>query len=1269
MSPEALDDRHIAIIGMAGRFPGAPDLESFWRVIAEGRDTISRFEIDEGGAGMDGPSGGENYIRARGVLEGVEDFDAEFFDTTPEEAAHIDPQHRLWLEVAWEALEAAGYAHDQHKEIVSVYAGSFASTYLYNNLLRDRAAVEEFVRMRRAQSFALLVQNDPAFLPGRTAYKLNLRGPAINVQTACSTSLVAVAMAAQGLASFEADIAIAGGVCIAVPQRTGYFVQEGALHSRDGKCRPYDASACGTVFGNGAGAVVLKRLGDARRDRDPILAVIRGAAVNNDGRGKVSFSAPSVQGQAEVIATAHALASVEPGTIGYLEGHGTATPMGDPIEVEALRLAFQRAGTTHSCCLGSAKGNVGHLDAAAGVTGLIRAVLSLQHRQLPATAHFERPNPELRLEGSPFFVNRETTPWPESDHPRRAAVSSFGIGGTNAHVVLEEWRGKGEAGGLRSEESTTLLLSARNRTALDEYTKRLASWMEGAPSVEARSRPLTSVAAALRDRRKLFPHRRAIRVTGWADAQAALRDPERWDTGTAIDGGPRLIFSFPGQGSLKPGAMAQLLREEPDLRRHLETLARPASEMVGFDLLAWAEDPGADAEPLRRDNAKAQLAIFCIDAALARWLEAHGVRAGGFVGHSLGEWVGAHLAGVLSAEDAVWAVHRRGRLMQETGPGAALAVRLSESAVSPYIQDGVSLACVNGPQLCLLSGRRDAIERCAKRLASDGVKVRPLPIDVAVHSPHMDPVVEGLRRDLATLGWHTPDRALLSPVTGTWLSQSEAISVEYWANQPRRPVRFNDAVSTLLEEARCVVLEVGIGNALTSLVKVRLRDPRRHQGLSLLDPPLEGAGTSGWRLRRCLNDLWACGVDVDLLGEIDGGAEAPVLPTYAFQRRHCWKDAPETCPPSSRAENAAGDEMQRVAAAKGDAREQLIRIIQAMSGIARESLDPTVPFSSLGLDSLFLVQLTEELTSHFAVPVSFAQLAQHNTIDALAASLPQQQASPPLEQVPHATRTPTATTFRGLFPLRQGDGVLPLLLVHGDVGNDLLPPTLPPEQSIYGYSHQGSGGDRVVLRTVESLARRCHDEWIAVSNGAPCIVAGHSYGGLVAHQVAHLLRQGGLPVELLVLIDTAHPRTLHNPFPGGPKRLGRSIRMAFDRSGFALDIARARLALATVGRVAVPDRTRYLMAEYELAVRLHTPPVLDVNTLLFRARDGSDELPNRGWVASDFRTLAVVDVPGSHLSIVRNRVAFGPIAEAIGLQVRELRAQALSSCSSCMNKG
>ncbi|HEX7479264.1 MAG TPA: beta-ketoacyl synthase N-terminal-like domain-containing protein [Polyangiales bacterium] len=1262
----AEDTNAIAIIGMAGRFPGARNVEELWRVIVEGRDTLSHFtpqECDEGDPDLEAVRAADNYVRARGVLDGIEDFDAGFFDFSPAEAAGTDPQHRLWLEVAWEALESAGYARKGHGQVVSVFAGSSANTYLLHNLLTDRSAVEEYVRMRRARSFATLLQNDPAFLPARTAYKLDLHGPAINVQTACSTSLVAIAQAVTSLRNYESDIGLAGGVCIAIPQRTGYFYQEGAIFSRDGVCRPYDAKACGTVLGNGAGAVVLKRLSDARRDGDPVRALILGAALNNDGHAKVGFAAPSVAGQAEVIVAAQAVAGVSPDSIGYVEGHGTATPMGDPIEVEALTRAF-RAGTqrTQYCALGSLKGNVGHLDAAAGVAGLIRAVLALEHRTLPPTAHFKTPNPELRIEQTPFFVCETARPWPTGDAPRRAGVSSFGIGGTNAHVVLEQAEPVGFASTTAERsEPHTLILSAKDAAALDANTERLADWMQARVATQAALPLLSDVAFTLRERKQLFEQRRAIPVDGWADAVRALRDPERWASGVATTHKPKLVFVFPGQGSLRAGQLAPLMAADQAFQATLAHVSNAASELIAFDLLRWFSDPQADVGALRADNAKSQLAVFCIDVALARWLEQNGAHADGFLGHSLGEWAAAHLAGVLDLQDAVRAVYHRGRLMQSTGPGAALIVRVSERDAARYAVGEVALACVNGPQLVLLSGPVAAIESCIARLQIDGVAHRRAPLDVAVHSACMDGVIEPFRAELSSLRWSEAHRPILSSVTGNWLDPTQVRSTTYWARQIREPVLFDRAVETLFTEPCCIALEVGLGNGLTGLLAARRRDKREQRALAALGPHDEGAPQASTRLRQCLGELFANGAALEVGGPLPPPTSAPVLPTYAFQRRRYFVDPPAA------SLRAADVERRRVPSTPPPAptsaasapidllRAELVLAISALSRLPVAEIDPLARFADLGLDSVFLAQLSEDLQERLGLTVRFSQLVHYDTVERLAQALVEQRA----QSIGYATAAKVSTDFRGLIRLHNGDDTLPMLLVHGDWADHLLPPRLPAEQSLYGYLHQGSDGERMRLRSVEALAALCHAEWLAVCGDRPCILGGHSFGGLVAYHVAQLRRRAGLPVSLLVLIDTYHPASLRAPRELGLRAGTRLAREAVRTLAWAREIARSELWLAQGKRIPVERRTDYVRAIYGLATLRYQPAAIDVDLLLFRATERwVQEAPGTGWRTLTGGHFEVQDIKGNHLHIVRTKEGFSPIASALVQRIVALRSAA-----------
>ncbi len=1258
----------VAIIGMAGRFPGARDLDELWRVIAEGRDTISRFSHDDeevNDPDLEHVRNAENYVRARGVLDDIAGFDAAFFDFTPAEAASTDPQHRVWLETAWQALEAAGYARPGHGQLVSVFAGSFTNTYLLHNLLTDRAAIEEYVRMRSARSFATLLQNDAAFLPSRTAYKLDLRGPAINVQTACSTSLVAVALAVQSLRNFESDISIAGGVCIAQPERSGYFYQEGAIFARDGVCRPYDKEACGTVFGNGVGAVVLKRLDDALRDGDPIRAVILGAALNNDGHGKVGFAAPSVTGQAEVIVAAQTVAGVSPDSIGYIEGHGTATPMGDPIEVEALTRAF-RTGTQRNqfCVLGSLKGNIGHLDAAAGVAGLIRAVLALEQRTLPPTAHFSAPNPELRLEQTPFFVCGTAQPWPQSAEPRRAGVSAFGIGGTNAHVILEEAPDRTAARHPDGEQQTlTLLISAKSDAALDANTERLAQLAEQQLTSDASPPALSDVAFALHERKQLFEHRRAVRVDSWPDAALALRDPERWASGLAVPGKPKVFFAFPGQGSLWPGQLVQLLAADASLRAELEPLARAASELIHFDLWRWLNDESATLTALRTDNAKSQLAVFCIDVALARWLERHGVVADGFVGHSLGEWAAAHLAGILDAEAALRAVHQRGRLMQSTGVGAALIVRLPEQAVGRYLEHGVSLACVNSRAQLLLSGSIAAIEACAAHLVSDGVAHRLAPIDVAVHSAHMDAVIEPFRHELAQLQFSRAHRPVLSSVTGQWLTPEAGADLEYWAQQIRKPVLFDRAAETLFAEPCCIALEVGLGNALTGLLAAGRRVRQTQRALALLGRHDEERPCSAARLQIALGELWANGAAIDLIGRLPQPSVVPTLPTYAFQRQRHLMDAPAL---ESRdaggtkgrtTQHGHGAAQTRAAAVSGNVeslRQLLLQTISAMSRLPVDQLDVAAGFAELGLDSVFLAELSERLQHELGIPVRFSQLVSCGTIERLAQALAREHTAPSVPALsPHGPEP-----FQGLVSLHAGDDRVPILLIHGDGADNLLPPLLPDGQSLFGYLHQGSDGEHIRLRSVQALAAHCHEEWLARCADAPCILAGHSFGGLIAYELACLRRAAGLPVSLLVLLDVYAPQSLRAPHELSLRAGHHLAQDVLHTVAWGRDIARAELQLARGSRVPLTQRTQYVRAVYELATLRYHPRTLDADTLLFRASEkwAIEDAPGSGWRGLIRGRYDVQEVSGDHLSIVRTKQGFAPIAEALLQRAAALRA-------------
>ncbi|HKI06704.1 MAG TPA: amino acid adenylation domain-containing protein [Thermoanaerobaculia bacterium] len=871
----------IAIVGMAGRFPDAPDVAAFWSNLRQGKEAIRFFSDEELlAAGVDPAALAQaHYVKARGALDGIEFFDAPFFDVAPREAELIDPQHRLFLECAWHALEDAGYDPGRFPGEIGVYAGVSANMYLLRNVLAN----PEILRSGGANQ--AMLGSDRDFLATRVSYKLNLRGPSFTVQTACSTSLVATHLACRALLGRECDMALAGGVSATVPQVAGYPYQEGGINSPDGHCRAFDAAAQGTVLGSGVGIVVLKRLSDALAAGDAIHAVIRGTAINNDGSVKVGYTAPGVEGQAAAIATAQALAGVSPDDIGYVEAHGTGTPLGDPIEIAALTRAF-RAGTkrTGFCAIGSVKTNIGHLDAAAGIAGLIKTALALKHGEIPPSLHFHAPNPRIDFAASPFFVNAALREWQSGGAPRRAAVSSFGIGGTNAHAVLEEAPAPSETPAANARGHQLLVISARSEPALEAATGNLARWLREHPDV-----PLADAAYTLQAGRRPLAHRRVVVARGAEEAASALeaRDPERVLSRLA-DGSRRpVVFLFPGQGSQYPGMGGGLYESEPAYRNALDACLEILAPHLDIDLRSALAGEGTGR--LLQETGLAQPALFAVEYALAKlWME-WGVRPEAMLGHSLGEYVAACLAGVFSLEDALALVAVRGRLMQELPKGAMLAVPLPEEETLTLLAGGLSLAAVNAPSLSVIAGPEEAVEAVRARLAEHGVEARRLHTSHAFHSALVEPVLGPFAETVAKLRLSPPKIPYLSNLTGTWIRDSEATDPAYWARHLRQPVRFGAGVAELLREPGRVLLEVGPGRTLSTLARrqaergVVVLESLRHPGLDVPDQAF---------LLGSLGRLWLAGAELDWDGfHARERRRRAHLPLYPFERLRYWIDA------------------------------------------------------------------------------------------------------------------------------------------------------------------------------------------------------------------------------------------------------------------------------------------------------------------------------------------------------------------------------------------
>ncbi|MFI6481776.1 type I polyketide synthase [Nonomuraea sp. NPDC050663] len=971
-------EEFLAIVGMAGRFPGAPDTVRFWHNVSNGVESL----------------GGSGY----GVIEEADGFDAAFFGYSPREALMLDPQHRVFLECAWAALEDAGIDPATCPGAIGVYAGG-GDTGHFGTLMANRASFPG------VSEWQLRLSAGADFLTSRVSYKLGLTGPAVTVQTACSTSLVAVHLAGQALLAGECDVALAGGVTVRVPAPTGEFGDEGVL-SPDGRCRAFDAGASGTVGGDGAGIVVLKRLPEAIDDGDHIYAVIRGTAVTNDGSGKMGFTAPSVAGQAAAVRAAHVVADVDPATIGYVEAHGTGTPVGDPIEVRALAKAFaEGTGQVGFSVLGSVKTNIGHTDAAAGVVGLIKAALALRHELIPGTLHFRSPNPELGLEDSPFLVSAEPVPWPRGAAPRRAGVNSLGIGGTNAHAILEEAPAAEQSGAGRPVQ--LLPLSARAPAALRTAAARLAAHLAegdvadaerataGLMDADGADVGLADAAWTLQTGRRAFAHRAFVVAGDRAQAVRALRDP-----GLALGDGaaaPGVAFLFPGQGGQHVGMGRDLYEQEPVFRAEVDLIADLARPSLGLDLreILYGGAPQAAAEMATMRIG--QPALFAVEYATARLWQSRGVVPEVVLGHSLGAYAAAVIAGVLSPADALALVLERGTLLGRLAEGAMLAVPLPEEQVVRLAGDRLSVAAVNSHDQTVLAGPAADIASLRERLAADGVDARVLRISAAAHSRLVEPVVARFEERVARTELRPPSITWISDRTGLPVTAEQACDPAYWSGHLRHTVRFADALTTLLDGSSRVLLELGPGRTLGTLA-------RKHPGagpgvvtVPSLPHPGDPAGAAPTMLA-ATGRLWQAGVAVDWTALHEGERRLRVpLPGYPFERRgfRLEPPAPVTAsaptprevpveavePTSAGAFHSAGTE-RALAEAFGE-----------VLGMEPGELTPHDDFFDLGGDSVVATQVVSLIRRSVGIELSPKALFLAPTVHRLARLIEEGQAA------------------------------------------------------------------------------------------------------------------------------------------------------------------------------------------------------------------------------------------------------------------------------------
>jgi phthiocerol/phenolphthiocerol synthesis type-I polyketide synthase E len=981
----------IAVIGMAGRFPGANSLPVFWRNLRDGVESIVAVpESDLLAAGVSERAlGSPSYVRRAALMEGIDEFDSEFFGFTPQGARTLDPQHRLFLQCAWHAIEDAGYDPGHCDGAVGVYGTSSASGYLLHNLMSHHDPNRIIGEGATFDMINLSMQNDKDYLTTRVAHQFNLRGPAISVQTACSSSLIAVHLACQSLISGECDMALAGAASIRVPHHVGYWHEPGSMASASGHCRPFDVRADGTVFGSGVAVVLLKPLQGALDDGDRIHAVIRGSAINNDGSTKMNYAAPNAAGQADVIAEAHAVAECDPATVSYVETHGTGTPLGDPIEIEGLRQAFDLATEARPgpCVLGSVKSNIGHLEVASGMAGLVKAILCLEHRGLPATLHYTSPNPELHLDRGPFVVRGEYSAW-EWDGVRRAGVSSFGVGGTNAHLVLEE--APTTPTPAAKEAPSLLLLSARTAEALQNSRTALATVLA---DTEETLDP-SDVAATLATRRKESVRMAAV-VDDQRHAAAVLAGPESENVfvgESPSDAGPnpdRVAFVFPGQGAQHVGMARGLYETMPVFAEHFDECVAGFDEELGIDLRALVfEGTAADLE--RTD--RTQPALFAVEYALARLVESHGVFPAALAGHSIGEYVAAAIAGVFELPDAVKAVSMRGRLMHAAPSGVMVAVAQSPEAISEHLSSDVDVAAVNDPGSCVVAGTDEGIRRFQERLSQNGIIARRVRTSHAFHSRLMDGVLPEFKAYLSRLTLHEPRIPLLSNVTGTWMTAAEATDPATWAGHIRSTVQFSAELDVLLGDPARVVIEVGPGGTLTASTTRHPRWSSQHRAVRLMRHHAQNRSDRDAFLLG-LGQLWAADVHVDWTPESAARRIRVTLPGYPFERQKHWVEHSGTTAWGAAVAATNGQSVTRASASgppdgSTNTTSQMEATLQRIWGqcLGVASIDRTANFFELGGDSLVAISVAMTAAND-GLDLTPQDLYENQTVAALAKSL------------------------------------------------------------------------------------------------------------------------------------------------------------------------------------------------------------------------------------------------------------------------------------------
>ena len=1236
----------IAIIGMAGRFPGAKNVTQFWENLANGVESISRFSDEEllnRGVSQD-QIDNPNYVNAGTIIQNADMFDASFFGYSQHDAEIMDPQQRIFLEIAWEALESAGYTSDSYEGSIGVFAGTSGNDYR-KQLPANYKSITSGI-----DSFELMMGNEPDFLTTRVSYKLNLKGPSLTIQTACSTSLVAVHQACQHLLTYQCDMALSGGVCIRFPQGQGYLYQEGMIGSSDGRCRPFDAKANGTLFGNGAGIVLLKRLSESIEDNDTILAVIKGSAVNNDGSMKVGFTAPSVNGQAEVISTALAMGEVKADSISYIEAHGTGTPLGDPIEVEALTQAYrEHTAQNQFCAIGSVKSNIGHLDAAAGITGLIKTVLALQNKKIPPTLHYTTPNPNIDFSNTPFYVNNSLQEWERNDQPLRAGVSSFGIGGTNAHVVLEEAPNIEKTKDLNKWH--LLPFSAKTDTALDKQLQNFFNFIHTNPD-----EIVTNIAYTLQLGRKHFKYRKALACKTLKDI--SIKDDSAAQTSEKKD----IIFMFSGQDSQYINMCFDLYQEFPFFKKTIDQCAKILKPHLKLDIreiLYPSDSENKKADELIAQTYITQPVLFTIEYALAKLWNHFGISPAALIGHSIGEYTAACLAGVFSLEDALKIVTARGRLMQSLPAGSMLVIPLSVEDIQPYLTSEITLAVHNSSSTTVVSGKTDPINSLSQRLAKNGIDTRVLSTSHAFHSPMMDPILNKFEKEIEKINLQSPQISFVSNLTGTWITKDQATKVSYWSEHLRRPVQFYSCADTLLKEyPNAIFLEVGPGQALTLLTKQHPATTQEQKILPSTRRPVQKKNDVSFFLNT-LCKIWESGINVFWEKfHSNGKAHFIPLPTYPFEPKRYWVETDYSKLNIAKETHAAPTQqpMQPNKISKNRSQEKersltktermLIKIwLKLLPGIIQVTLDDS--FFDLGGNSFQAAQMVAKINKKTGVDLSLSTLIDNHELKKLAKKI-------------ESNLVPTSSyqnQWRSLVALQPKGSKPPLFLVHA-IGNNVLNykvfiPHLGEDRPLYGLQAQGLDGLTPPFKDMQTMAAHYIQEIKTIQPHGPYYLGGGSFGGMVALEMAQQLLKEREHIAFIAMFDTEGP----NYWPDDSLKNSDSLLLYYlkkiFRNSLQTSISKIYNKLIYIGRIIlqkqlvsvykflkhpIPHSLRYQYLERvnQNIWEKYIPQKYNGRLYVFSAYNENNKkgyTPNHSWENVLFN-FNVIEIPGCHETFI-----------------------------------